>query len=392
MKGRRRPIRVRVSGGAPGRASCAWAAGGAVGQPIRARTIGPLSWLLLWGCGGPATVAPISRPPEIRDSRDSSRESADAPDRSKPQYWIEQCERGDGEVCGLLGDHYARGGRTGWGYFPRSNERAAFYLGKGCKLGDPSACRDLGRAYLHGIGVEKNVALGARLLIGPCDRAFALSCMDAAAALYEGTGVERDQAHAERMLSSGCAGGIAGACDLKAHLFGTGRFSDADAPAGAPGIAFGTPLRDIEARCKSSGHTWTGDDSSAFCSGPVSETFPFPVHVSACDRRVCSVTAITPRADESPQNALRRLNEVERSLSEQYGLAGRRVRKTSDRCEKADLLPQCVSSGDVVYQSGWTWESHASVTLSLEGGDRGPTVTIGYFSPESAARVGSGRR
>ncbi|HXX67002.1 MAG TPA: tetratricopeptide repeat protein [Polyangiaceae bacterium] len=347
--------------------------------------VGPLSLLLASSCNGASSRPAASLPSKPSPANPGTTPRGPPLDPSQAEYWVQRCNGGDGDVCWLLADHYARGRRTWWGYFPQSNSRAAEFLAKGCNLGNTDACRDLGRVYLYGIGVEQDTARGAELLVGACDKAFALSCMDAAAALYDGKGVVRDHAHAERILTSGCSTGTAVACDLKGHLFGTGGFSDAEAPSGAPGIRFGTPLRDLEARCKASGHTWTADANGALCSGPLSDALPFPVRVSACRGRVCSVTAIIPPAGGS-ESVLSRVDELEKSLAEKYGLAGTRVREVAAHCLDAAALSRCVSSGEIVYESSWTWESHTRVMVSVASAKRGAAVTIAYSSPESSGQ------
>jgi hypothetical protein len=156
-----------------------------------------------------------------------------------PQYWINECNAGNGETCSLLGWSYQKGGSDSWGYFPQNDKIAAEFFEKGCALGHTKGCGELGHAFLKGVGVAKDQHRGAELVVSACDKGYEFSCVDAGVVLYDGAGIERDRARALSMLTRGCVGSSPAACDLKQRLFGTGGVSAADPPVGAVGVKFG---------------------------------------------------------------------------------------------------------------------------------------------------------
>jgi hypothetical protein len=339
-----------------------------------------LSWIALVACGcGPVPEPQITGPSHALAAGAAASEG----DSSGPGHWRGKCEEGDGQICYLLGENYSRGGSNAWGYFPQSDEQAAEFYAKGCKLGSPDACGQLGRALLKGTGVSQDLTRGAALVVSACEHGSRWACFHAGVALYDGTGIGRDRERARRLLRAGCTDGNPGACGLERDLFGTGAPSETDPPAGAVGVAFGTPLSDVAARCRSAGYAWKGDSGGGYCGGGLSKTLPLPFVVTACNGRVCSLLAIEPLAQGAPAMWLRRFDAVEKDLVARYGPPAVRVRTLPDACSAPDDFARCVADGRAVYETDWGWQANFGVGLALSVRDFGPNISILYRSPES---------
>jgi TPR repeat protein len=151
---------------------------------------------------------------------------------ARSDYWIRQCDAGDGDLCWLLGEDYARGGTNEWGYFPQSDEHAAQFFAKGCKLDSVKACGGLGHALLKGAGVKPDAEMGAKLIVFACEKGDKFACGEAGIVLYGGRGIERSPASAQR-AECGCTQGSPGACQLQRNLFGTEAPSEGEPPGGS---------------------------------------------------------------------------------------------------------------------------------------------------------------
>ena len=77
---------------------------------------------------------------------------------------------------------------------------------RGCDSNDASACRELGSAYLQGIGLPKSEAAAVLWLARGCrqDVADAIACRLAGMMKYDGVGGARDIAAAKLLLKHGC--------------------------------------------------------------------------------------------------------------------------------------------------------------------------------------------
>jgi hypothetical protein len=301
----------------------------------------------------------------------------------KKQWMFRQCDAGEGDACWLLGQNFSRGGSSPpWGYFPQSDERAAQLFGKGCKVGSPQACGQLGHSLLKGLGVTQDIPRGASLAVSSCERGYEFACMDAAMVLYDGTGIAPDRERARRDLIAACTAGNPGACLMEKDLYGTQMFAASDPPAGAVGVEFGTPLRDVESRCRATGHTWSGDNTGGFCDGPISASTPYAFLAFACAGRVCGLMVTDLLSTQPPSSWLTRFDETEKRLETRYGPPSTRTKTVTRACLDVAALPQCIASGAVVYNTEWAWERKYGVLMKLANREHGPVIIINYMTPE----------
>jgi hypothetical protein len=289
-----------------------------------------------------------------------------------------------------VGASYSRGGSQTWGYFPQSDQRAAEFFAKGCALGDPKGCGDLGHALLGGTGVAKDPARAARLVVWACEKGYAFSCWDAGVVLYDGTGVEQDHERAKRVLVAGCSRGNPGACDLQKHLFGAQTVSTSDPPVGAVGVVFGESLSGVRSRCVAAGHVWGGDAERGYCNGPISKTAPFPFGATAIDGRVCSIDVRDPLGSELESSWLGHYDAVEGQLIAKYGTPYERVRTLPQTCNAVGAFAQCIASRRVIFRAAWVWERKFGVQLMLTYDKHGPYVDIFYANPNGMSPGSNG--
>lgn len=92
-----------------------------------------------------------------------------------------------------------------------------------CDAGALAGCRQLGRAYVRGIGVPQDAARGAGLFRKACDGGHAPACSSLGQLHLEALGVEQADATAATLFWRGCQGGHAGGCANLAYLYGEGR-------------------------------------------------------------------------------------------------------------------------------------------------------------------------
>lgn len=299
-----------------------------------------------------------------------------------PQYWIDDCNSGNGETCSLVGWSYKKGGSDSWGYFPQDDAKAASFFAKGCRLGHPQGCGELGHAYLKGVGVGVDQVRGANLVVLACDKGYAFSCHEAGIVLYDGTGVERDQKRALTALVRGCANGAPLACDLKAHLFGDGGMSKTDPPDGAVGVKFfGTPLAEIQGRCRAASNSWKGDATGGYCSGAISSTVPLPFMAFACDGQACAINVIQALPIDAIGSWITKFDEFDKRLETRYGVPNERIRTLPAACDSVSALPDCLTGHVVVYSTTWIWETGFGVLLKMTNDRPGPQIQVYYSDP-----------
>jgi hypothetical protein len=101
-------------------------------------------------------------------------------------HYKQGCDSGDPTACRQLGIAYLEGRGL-----PRSTSAAAVWLERGCMPDDPVACRLLGIMRLQGTGVARDVERGKQLLGRACNAKDDEACR-ALKALLEGTPVPED--------------------------------------------------------------------------------------------------------------------------------------------------------------------------------------------------------
>ncbi len=117
------------------------------------------------------------------------------------------------QPCYLLGLAY----ETGRGRavdLPRARELYA----RACELGDPGACKNLGRMRLYGQGGSLDPVGAAQALERACDAGDAQSCFYLAPLYYRGAGVPKDEPRARAILQKACDLGLREACEAVKNL------------------------------------------------------------------------------------------------------------------------------------------------------------------------------
>jgi TPR repeat protein len=118
------------------------------------------------------------------------------------------CLRGDAEECygvGLL-FYFGRSG------FPRDKARAAAAYQRGCDLGDPHACNNLGDALAYGDGIERDVVRSATMFDKACRLGEPLGCANSGYMFEHGEGVVRDVVRARGLYRAACVSGDVYGC------------------------------------------------------------------------------------------------------------------------------------------------------------------------------------
>jgi TPR repeat protein len=111
------------------------------------------------------------------------------------------CRGGVPLACTSAGDVDAM--RTSKGGAPRYKDMVAHYK-LGCETGDPTACRQLGIAYLEGKGVPKSNSAAALWLERACLPDDPVGCRLLGIMKQHGNGIARDVERGTQMLARAC--------------------------------------------------------------------------------------------------------------------------------------------------------------------------------------------
>ncbi len=119
------------------------------------------------------------------------------------------CDKGDAVACSSIGR------QTAYGTYGRAKDPAAaipFYE-KGCELGDPHGCLELGVMYMYGRGVEEDHSLAQQLFEGACDEGASNACHYLGNYHERGEHVPKDLQRAKEYYDKACAAGDSSSCD-----------------------------------------------------------------------------------------------------------------------------------------------------------------------------------
>jgi hypothetical protein len=155
---------------------------------------------------------------------------AEPDDRLAAALLMKGCEIGDPGACGDLGVLHALGRGV-----PQSDDRAAALSRRACEQGSALACANHGVLSAEGAAAAEGGLApsedGGRILRGfrlACDAGAPEGCVNLGTALDHGIAVRRDPAAAARAYRRGCDAGAGLACQRLAMLA-------AERPAAAPG-------------------------------------------------------------------------------------------------------------------------------------------------------------
>jgi uncharacterized protein len=151
------------------------------------------------------------------------------PDLARAEVLLDKaCKGGVPFACTNAGDLDAA--RAGKGGAARYKEMVAHYK-QGCDSGDPTACRQLGIAYLEGKGLPKSSSAAAVWLERACMPDDPVACRLLGVMKLQGIGLARDVERGRQMLVRACDAKDDEACRLvKALTEGTGDADDAGVP------------------------------------------------------------------------------------------------------------------------------------------------------------------
>jgi TPR repeat protein len=161
-------------------------------------------------------------------------------DLARAQVLLDKaCKAGVPMACTSAGDVDAM--RAIKGGAPRYKEMVAHYK-LGCDTGDPTACRQIGIAYLEGKGVAKSTSAAAVWLERACLPDDPVGCRLLGLMKLQGNGIARDVERGTKMLVRACDAKDDEACRLlKSTADGD---TDHDAGVGDAGMPGGaTPQR-----------------------------------------------------------------------------------------------------------------------------------------------------
>jgi len=113
------------------------------------------------------------------------------------------CLNGAGETCAELGLAF----RAGTAPFPSDLARSGVEYQRGCDLGNPLACNNLGDACEYGSGVPRDLSRAAALYERACRMGNAIGCANLGHLIENGEGAARDVAHARLLYRDACAAG-----------------------------------------------------------------------------------------------------------------------------------------------------------------------------------------
>lgn len=111
------------------------------------------------------------------------------------------CKGGVPLACTSAGDLDAMRGSKGGG--TRYREMIAHYK-QGCETGDPTACRQIGLAFVDGRGVPRSASAAALWLERACMADDPIGCRVFGVMKLQGTGVPRDVGRARQLLVRAC--------------------------------------------------------------------------------------------------------------------------------------------------------------------------------------------
>lgn len=154
--------------------------------------------------------------------------SAPATEHARAADLLEKaCAADDMESCTNFGVILQNGlaGRA------KDHPRAFALTKKACEGSHKGACGNLGTFYVMGQGVEKDEALGVKLLGVACDAEDMGSCVSLAKCLQAGVGGPVDAARAETLLKLACDRGNGQACRLLADTSVTTQVAPTPIPA-----------------------------------------------------------------------------------------------------------------------------------------------------------------
>ena len=127
----------------------------------------------------------------------------------------------------------------------RNIQRANYYHGKACALGEPLSCYVLAGRYLDGEGIRQDAATAARMYSTICNgREYVKAATEASCArlgvLYaKGDRVPLKFREGVALLKRACEMGDDYGCKERNLYGGTGRAADVPGPGGAFGFTFG---------------------------------------------------------------------------------------------------------------------------------------------------------
>jgi TPR repeat protein len=128
--------------------------------------------------------------------------------RCAAAYFAANCAIGGATACQSVG-LLLRQGALGLAAAP---EASVPYFERGCVLGDIHSCFQLGQAHVFGLGVPRDDARGAAILLDACEAGEARSCDTLGRMTEQGRGVPQDHARALLLLERACRGYVPEAC------------------------------------------------------------------------------------------------------------------------------------------------------------------------------------
>lgn len=96
--------------------------------------------------------------------------------------------------------------------FPRDRARASRAFARGCDLGDPRACNNVGDGLAYGDGVGRDVERAAAAFLKACRLGEALGCANLGYMAEYGEGVVRDVGRARALYRQACRAGDVYGC------------------------------------------------------------------------------------------------------------------------------------------------------------------------------------
>lgn len=119
------------------------------------------------------------------------------------------CKDGNGTACVDFAFLYA----TGTGGVARDDAKATPLFVKGCDLGDPSGCYNVGLMYEYGRGVKADFGVAYAAYVEGCEGGFPKSCENLALLYENGRGVPQSHERAVALYRRACTDGPGGEAD-----------------------------------------------------------------------------------------------------------------------------------------------------------------------------------
>ncbi len=119
------------------------------------------------------------------------------------------CRREDPLACHYVGFQLARG-LDGTG--TKKPAAAVTYLKRACALKRRGACHDLGKQYVSGRGLTKDVAKGLTFLNKACNMGYSLACTTVGNMFYHGNGVAKNERRGGMAYARACKHGASRPC------------------------------------------------------------------------------------------------------------------------------------------------------------------------------------